>query len=196
MRSDAEVCAVLHPLLFGWHHEGIRRTGEVYPLGAFLLMGATIDVLAGLAYNPADDGDRGRGGRYKRFVQDYFPPQYTKLREALWEGLRSTPLHYFTTSTIVFADSQPEAGLHLDQLDGDRVVLHWPEFLRDYEAARDKYWEQLSRDGQLMTKARKRLERHPLMTVETVERGLTLPLTLPAEFPPPATVIASSTRVP
>jgi len=61
MISDDEVLLVLRPLLFGWHHDGIRDTGNLYPLGAFLLVGATIDVLAGLAYNPDDDSDGGVG---------------------------------------------------------------------------------------------------------------------------------------
>jgi len=189
MISDAEVLEVLRPLFFGWHHDGIRDTGNVYPLGAFLLVGATIDVLAGLAYNPVDDGDGKVGRRYKRFVHQFFPPQYTRLREALWKGLRTTPLHYFTTSSIVFADSQPHAGLHLTRLDAGRVILHWPEFFGDYEAAREKYWTKLTCDAQLMANARGRLQRRPLMTVENVPRGLTLPFTLPATFPPPATII-------
>ena len=62
--SDDQVLEVLRPLLFGWHHDGIRDTGNVYPLGAFLLVGATVDVLAGLAYNPDEDGDHKVGGRY------------------------------------------------------------------------------------------------------------------------------------
>jgi len=189
VNSDDQVLEVLRPLLFGWHHDGIRDTGNVYPLGAFLLVGATIDVLAGLAYNPVNDRDGNVGRRYKHFVQEYFPPQYARLNKALWEGLRSTPLHYFTTSNIVFADSQPHAGLHLTRLDGDRVILHWPDFFGDYEAAREKYWTKLKCDAQLMANARARLQRHPLMTVENVQRGLTLPLTLPATFPPPATII-------
>jgi hypothetical protein len=52
------------------------------------------------------------------------------------------------------------------------VVLHWPDFLGDYETARDKYWEQFSCGGQLMTNARERLERRPLMTVEKIEVGV------------------------
>jgi len=187
--SDDDIFDVLQPLLFGWHHEGIRRTGEAYPLGAFLLVGATVDVLAGLAYDPDDDRDQRGGRRYAHFVHEYFPPQYTKLGKTMWEGLRSTPLHYFTTSNIVFADSQPKADLHLTRLDADRVILHWQEFLGDYEAARDKYWKRLRCDSQLMSNARARLERRPLMTVANVQRGLTLPMTLSATFPPPTTII-------
>lgn len=188
VRSDDEVREALCPLLFGWHHDGIRRTGEVYPLGAFLLVGATVDVLACFAYNPDEDRS-GIGGRYKRFVQDFFPPLYARLGKALWEGLRSTPLHYFTTEHIAFADRHPEAELHLTRLAEDRVVLYWPQFLTDYEAARDKYWSKLADGGALMENARARLERRPPMTVASIPRGLTLPLTLPATFPPPATLI-------
>lgn len=172
MGSADEVREALKPLLFGWHHEGVRRTGNVYPLGAFLLVANTVDVLAGLAYNPASDDDRRRGARYRSFVQDFFPPQYTKLRHALWEGLRSSPVHYFATTEVLFADGQPHHQLHLTRDIHGRVILHWPAFLRDYETARDKYWAKLASDAQLAKNAKARLDRRPLMTVEVVERPL------------------------
>jgi hypothetical protein len=189
--SPSEVREAVRPLLFGWHHEGIRRTGEVYPLGAFLLVARTVDVLAGLAYNPPSDDDRGRGARYRRFVQQFFPPQYTKLRKRLWEGLRSSPVHYFATTGVLFADGQSQHQLHLTQDVHGRVILHWPEFFRDYESARDKYWALLESEPSLVSNARRRLERRPLMTVEIVQRPLGLPSVLPTSFPSAASVMAN-----
>jgi hypothetical protein len=106
VKSDDEVREALKPLLFGWHHEGVRGTGSVYPLGAFLLVANTVDVLAGLAYNPTSDDDRGRGARYRRFVQDFFRPSTRSY------GTRSgracaPPVHYFATTDVLFADGQP-----------------------------------------------------------------------------------------
>jgi hypothetical protein len=192
MRSDAEVRAELEPLLFGWHHVGLRKAGAAYGMAGFVLVAITIDVLAGLAYDPPNDDDRGRGGRYKRFVQDFFPAQYTRLREEMWDGLRSSPIHYFTTTDVLFADNQPHQALHLTKDTQGRVILHWPDFLRDYEAARDKYWGRLRTDAQLMDKARRRLERRPVMTVLEVERPLLPTVPLPTGFPSPTGMAVAS----
>jgi hypothetical protein len=189
--TDDDVRKALKPLVFGWHHAGIRRTGDAYPLGAFFLIASTIDVLAGFAYNPDRDDDRGRGARYRRFVQDFFPPQYTGLRDALWDGLRSSPLHYFNTTRVLFTDGQPEHHLHLTRDVHDRVILHWPEFLADYEAARDKYWAGLATDRELMGRAKARLERRPPMSIVVVERPMQLPTVLPAQFVSGATAMAN-----
>lgn len=172
VESDDEVREALKPLLFGWHHEGVRRTGNVYPLGAFLLVANTVDVLAGSRTTrrrtTTADEVRATGASSK----DFFPPQYMKLRHALREGLRSSPVHYFATTDVLFADGQPHHQLHLTRDIHGRVILHWPEFLRDYETARDKYWVKLASDAQLAKNAKARLDRRPLMTVEVVERPL------------------------
>jgi hypothetical protein len=167
--------------------------GAAYGMAGFVLVAITIDVLAGLAYNPSNDEDRGRGGRYKRFVQDFFPAQYTHLRPAMWDGLRSSPIHYFTSTDLLFADNQPHQELHLTKDSQGRVVLHWPDFLRDYESARDTYWERLSKDPQLLENARRRLERRPLMRVLEVHRPAHVTLT--TGFPVPTGMAVASGAV-
>jgi hypothetical protein len=191
MRTDAQVLQDLEPLLYGWHHEGIRAAGAAYPLGGFLLVAATIDVLAGLAENPPNDNDRRRGERYRRFVQRFFPAQYARLPTALWDGLRSAPMHYFQAKDLLFADGQPEHRLHLDRDPHGRVILHWPEFLGDYEAARERYAAALKTDAGLMENARQRLQRRPLITVIEVERRTDFPTPLPVHLPTGATAMAA-----
>ena len=46
----ADVQARLRDALFGTALTGIEATGRVYPLGAFLLVGAMLDMLAGLMH--------------------------------------------------------------------------------------------------------------------------------------------------
>ena len=70
------------------------------------------------------------------------------------------------------------------------MVLHWPEFLPDYETARDKYWAKLASDSQLLKNAKARLDWRPLMTVEAIERPL--PASVPrTSFVSGATVMAN-----
>lgn len=157
----------LRRALFEWSLNGIRATGEVYPLGGFLLAGAMIDTLAGLAYDPRNDADGEQGKRYERFVHEYFRPEYraNQLGSKMWTGLRCLPLHNFSAGPIVFADSQPDKGLHLRDEPDDRVVLHWPDFLTDYIGALERYWQRLESDASLREAAAGRCRRYPPFTV-------------------------------
>ena len=55
---NLEVETRLTEALFGTAMTGIEATGAVYPLGAFLLVGAMFDMLAGLMHAPASGSDR------------------------------------------------------------------------------------------------------------------------------------------
>lgn len=178
----------LRRALFDESLAGIRRTGEVWSLGGFLLGGATIDTLAGLRYAPAKDGDGGQGRRYAAFVEAYFDRRYAQLGMGakLWEGLRCRPLHNFSAQGIILADSQAGQVVHLQQATQNRgVLLHWPEFLVDYTAALERYWNDVEHDPAVRAKAEQRCERYPPMMVIKVEipGGVGFPLTFPLSFP-------------
>ena len=172
----------LRVALFDESLSGISRTGEVWPLGAFLLAGGMIDTLAGLRFAPDNDFDSKQGQRYAAWVHEYFPPQYAQLDmgNKLWRGLRCRPLHNFSAQGIILADSQRGANIHLRPAsDGRGILLHWPEFLADYSGALRDYWAAVESDEQLRANAEKRCERYPPMMVIEVVIPSTLPLTLP-----------------
>jgi hypothetical protein len=164
-----EEIETLRTALFDHSLAGIRRTGEVYPLGAFLLIGAMIDMLAGLRYAPKSDRDGKQGSRYADFVHEFFPPEYGRLQlgSRLWRGLRCRPLHNFSTDDVALADSQ-SAGLHLQNETSGRVLLHWPEFLADYAVALTSYWTALDCDPAVRRNALIRCQRFPPMMVTEV----------------------------
>ena len=172
----------LRAALFDESLSGIRRTGEVWPLGAFLLAGGMIDTLAGLRFAPANDSDGKQGERYAAFVEEYFPEQYAQLEmgSKLWRGLRCRPLHNFSAQGIILADSQRGANIHLRPAREDRgMLLHWPEFLSDYTGALARYWRAVEGDAEVRENAERRCKRYPPMMVVEVEIPATLPLTLP-----------------
>jgi hypothetical protein len=174
----------LHSALFGTSLGGITATGEVYPLGAFLLVGAMIDMLAGLMHAPERDNDRLQGARFAAFVDTYFDNRYRTLGmgRTMWEGLRCRPLHNFSAQGILLADSQSQKAMHL-RVHDDNVVLHWLDFLDDYRGALERYWSQLQVDPDLQEKAERRCERYPpMMVTEIVYDGLMFPVTFPATF--------------
>jgi hypothetical protein len=95
----------LRSALFDESLGGIRRSGDVWPLGAFLLVGAMIDTLAGLRFAPPNDFDGKQGRRYAEFVHEYFSERYVRLGmgDKLWKGLRCRPLHNFSAEGIIQA---------------------------------------------------------------------------------------------
>ena len=165
---DEEI-ETLRAAIFDESLSGVRRAGEVYPLGAFLLVGAMIDMLAGLRYAPKNDGDGKQGDRYADFVHEFFPAQYSELQMGarLWRGLRCRPLHNFSADDVALADGQ-SADIHLQHETNGRVLLHWPEFLADYSSALGHYWSALETDPQVRTNAVIRCLRFPPMMVMEV----------------------------
>ena len=159
----------LRAALFDHSLAGIHRTGEVYPLGAFLLVGAMIDMLAGLRFAPENDADRNQGRRYADFVHEFFPMPYRTLQlgPKLWLGLRCRPLHNFSADEVALADSQ-SADIHLQHETSGRVVLHWPEFLVDYTDALKSYWTAVETDPGIKLNALSRCLRFPPMMVMQV----------------------------
>jgi hypothetical protein len=181
---NSEVETRLREALFGTAMTGIEATGAVYPLGAFLLVGAMLDMLAGLMHAPASGSDRQQGVRYAAFVDRFFDDRYRALGMGarMWRGLRCRPLHNFSAQGILLADSQSDAGLHLHQHEGD-IVLHWPEFLEDYKRAMDAYWAALLAEPALQRNAERRCSQYPPLMVTTVEiPGPRFPITFPATF--------------
>jgi hypothetical protein len=181
---NPEVESRLREALFGTAMAGIEATGTAYPLGAFLLVGAMLDMLAGLMHAPASDGDRQQGVRYAAFVDRFFDDRYQTLDMGarMWRGLRCRPLHNFSAQGILLADSQSDAGLHLRQHEGD-VVLHWPEFLEDYKRAADAYWVALLAEAGLQRNAERRCSQYPpLMVTTVVIPGLRFPVTFSSTF--------------
>jgi hypothetical protein len=179
-----EVEQRLHAALFDTSLKGIETTGSFYPLGGFLLIGAMVDMLAGLADAPAHDGDGQQGVRYAAFVERFFDAPYRTLDmgSRMWRGLRCRPLHNFSAQGILLADSQSDVGLHLHVHNGD-VVLHWPEFLGDYKSALDNYWSALHDEPELQRNAECRCARYPPLMVTKIEiPGLRFPVTFPATF--------------
>jgi len=181
---NSEVKNRLQEALFGTSMAGIEATGSVYPLGAFLLVGAMLDMLAGLMHAPARDGDGQQGVRYATFVDRFFGERYRALGMGarMWNGLRCRPLHNFAARGILLADSQSDAGLHLYPHNGD-VVLHWPEFFDDYRSAVDAYWSALLADPELQRNAERRCSQYPPLMVTKIEiPGLRFPISFPATF--------------
>jgi hypothetical protein len=181
--SDSALISALREALFDSSLAGIRKTGDAYPLGGFMLVGAMIDMLAGLRFAPDTDG--GQGKRYADFVNEYFPARYSarNMGPKMWDGLRCRPLHNFCATTLILADSQPDSGLHFQVDTHGRVCLHWPEFLADYEVALTRYWDAVASTLEVRENALRRCRKYPPMTATRFAYGgMTFPMTFPLSF--------------
>jgi hypothetical protein len=181
---DEAVGKRLRDALFDTSLAGIKATGDVYPLGAFLLIGATLDMAAGLMHAPERDNDGKQSLRYEAFINRFFDERYRTLGtgQRMWHGLRCRPLHNFSAQGLLLADSQATVGLHLHVHDGN-VVLHWPEFLGDYETALNRYWSDLGVDSALQQNAERRCQQHPPITITRFPvGGASFPISFPLTF--------------
>jgi hypothetical protein len=86
---DEGVGKRLRDALFDTSLAGIKATGNVYPLGAFLLIGATLDMAAGLMHAPERDNDGKQSLRYEAFISRFFDERYRTLGmgQRMWHGL-------------------------------------------------------------------------------------------------------------
>jgi predicted DNA-binding transcriptional regulator AlpA len=146
--EHAETPPLLHELqdfLYNQAHRGLARAGNTDPPSGFRLVADRVAALAELAYAP-ESSDVSTGRRYIRFVHEHFPDAY---RERELGGLILTEL-YLTppflrghASRLATVDSITARNMHLST-DGDgHLVLRWPEFVADYESARDRFWNRL-----------------------------------------------------
>lgn len=179
--STDELCELLH----GWPHQGLVRAGNADPFSGFLLVGARIDALASLIYDVVL-GDRKQGSRYARFVTEFFPSRYRDLGlgPVMWSDLRSAPIHFLSSSgRLALADSQPHANLHLTKHGQNCVILHWPEFLHDFESARDRLWDRIQRDAEARDRAVTALRDRPPLRIRQINPAIALPTPLPVDLP-------------
>lgn len=163
----------------------LGSAGNADPFSGFLLVGARIDAFASLIYEVVP-GDRKQGSRYARFVTEFFPSRYRDLGlgPIMWSDLRSAPIHFLSSSgRLALADSQPHANLHLTKHGQDCVILHWPEFLQDFESARNKLWDRIQRDANVRDWAAAALRERPPLRVREINPAIVLPASLPVDWP-------------
>ncbi len=168
----------IHETLVDEAVDGIERTAAVYAFGAFQLAGALLDTVSCLGT------DRGsRADRFARFITAYFPAGYhgNDLPQQLYQDLRCHPLHNYSTIRFLLMDGQDEA-LHLVSYRG-RTIIRLQNLLGDLRAALAQWWHDVETDPMHRRAVLDEHRQHPVVDVETIEFGVTLPSQLPARFP-------------
>ena len=158
--------------------DGIERTAWVYAFGAFQLAGALLDTVSCLATRRGT-----RAARFVQFILTYFPAAYHRndLPRQLYEDLRCRPLHNYSTIRLLLMDGQDEA-LHLSDY-RSRTIIRLQNLLGDLRVALGQWWRDVQTDSTHRQAVLAEQRERPVVEVETIEVGLTLPASLPAQFP-------------
>jgi hypothetical protein len=176
--DEDQVLRRIHDALVEEALDGIERTAAVYAFGAFQLAGALLDTVSCLAIRRGT-----REARFVRFVLAYFPSAYhaNDLPRQLYQDLRCHPLHNYSTIRLLLMDGQDEA-LHLRD-HGGRTIIRQQNLLADLRVALGRWWEDVETDATHRQAVLAEQRERPVVDVETIEVGLTLPASLPAQFP-------------
>jgi len=138
--------------------------GDSTPLAAFILVSCAIDFLAGFmcgitSFQPG----RGESSRnYKAFVTKYLP-QYDA--DDVYSNIRCRLAHNYTIGgNVGLTHLQPQ--LHDPKGNRGQKVINFEDFLSDFQAAADRYFDDLSSDDGLKTAFRNRF---PLGFADTAQ---------------------------
>jgi hypothetical protein len=139
-----------------WFHriyaEGIPRLLEAKETAflSFLCVVAATDAIAGYRYASGGVGDR-----FKRFITNYFPPEYGPHAESLWD-FRCRMLHNFSPAYFSLVHASPQ--LHLQPSSIGDAYLDDRSFFAHMLSAAAMYFAELASDASLQTDMLQRLD--------------------------------------
>jgi hypothetical protein len=145
--------------------EGLLAKEE--PLIAFIVVSCAIDWLAGFWWGRTTR--RAVKQAYTGFVETYFPPGKYEA-EALYDSLRNGLVHLFAIKNRKYALVHDKPEWHLRKTsDGRQVVLNVEDFVGDWVAAKDKFFDAVERDPVLLDKALDRYDRDGFLGFVPIE---------------------------
>lgn len=130
-------------------------------LVGFILMACAIDYLAGFWF-----GESTKDGKVKEayvgFIMEYFPKgRYDP--EGLYDSLRNGLVHMFTIKRMKYALTHNNPGLHMSKDQSNRIILNAADFRDDLQAAKERYFDEVEQNPDLMGKLKERHERDGFM---------------------------------
>jgi hypothetical protein len=152
----------LRQSLHGWALLDLEKTVKAgAKVGAFILAGNLLDVLARLAYSKP--GEKNAKAAWDEFVPVYLPA-YEGSAELLYRGFRSAISHNYSLDGIRLVDGRDYGHRHWTVEQGERV-LHLETFVADLRAAFDALYEKLHSDPVLRQRVLARTGKRPLLGI-------------------------------
>jgi hypothetical protein len=126
-------------------------------MGTFIQAAAFIDALA-LAYSAFEKVPGGDAGKWGRFVERYFPPEYAPVAAA-YVDFRCLLLHNFSAGQSL-GFTHNERDRHLE-VEGDRLVLDRGSFVAAVTRAFDAFEQDVFADDDLGQRVLRWLDKRP-----------------------------------
>lgn len=137
-------------------------------LVAFIFMSCAIDYLGSFLLGESTKGKV--KSAYTEFIRRYFPSGLYDPDD-LYDSLRNGLVHLFTIKDRKYALIDGNSHLHLTKDVDGQVWLNAEDFMQDLNTARERYFDDVETNRNLMDKLLKRLERDGFLG--------TVPLQLP-----------------
>jgi len=132
----------------------------------FIVMACAIDYLAGFWWGR--DTKRNVKLAYTGFIDAYFPKGRHDAR-GLFDSLRNGLVHMFTIKNKKYALIHNMPDMHLKNDTAGRIILNAADFRDDLVAARDKYFDEVETNSDLLDKLWDRFNRDGFLVSGSVQ---------------------------
>ena len=122
----------------------------------FIFMTCAIDYLAGFYWGI--DTKKENKKAYREFIDIYFETNKYDSK-GLYDSLRNGLVHLFTIKGRKYTLTQARAELHLQTDSVGQIILNAESFRDDLVVARNKYFNDVEGNSELMDKLRERINR-------------------------------------
>ena len=156
---------VFRPHFDEWVIEPINRlVVSRDALIGFIFMSCAIDYLAGFLWGKSTVGKNRES--YRLFIDEYFEKgKYDS--DGLYDSLRNGLVHMFTIKNRKYTLIHNAPGIHLKNDDAGQIVLNAGNFRDELIAAKNKYFDDVENNLDLMDKLVERLNRDGIMGPST-----------------------------
>lgn len=135
-------------------------------LVGFIVMACAVDYLAGFWWGKSTKGSVRNA--YTGFVQRYFPAARYDA-DALYDSLRNGLVHMFTIKGKLYALTHNQPLLHLKVDSSGQIVLNAADFRDDLKAAKEKYFNDVESNPNLLDKLMERYYRDGFLDLVKLE---------------------------
>lgn len=135
-------------------------------LVGFILMACAIDYLAGFWWGKDTKGKVQLA--YTGFIDEYFPKGRYDAK-GLFDSLRNGLVHMFTIKNKKYALTHNKPGIHLKNDTAGRIILNAADFRNDLVTAKDKYFDEVETNPDLLDKLSDRLNRDGFLGVIPIQ---------------------------
>lgn len=132
----------------------------------FIVMTCAIDYLAGFWWGESTKGKV--QAAYTGFIDAYFPKGRYDAN-GLYDSLRNGLVHMFTIKNKKYALIHNRPDMHLKNDTAGHIILNAADFRDDLVIAKDKYFDEVENNSELLDKLRDRFTRDGFLAAGAIQ---------------------------